>query len=391
MMSEVVEEVLPGQPFAILSGPNFAHEVAKGMPSATTLAAHSPALGKRLVSAIGLPTFRPYYTNDVMGAQMGGAIKNVLAIACGVVGGARLGENARAALITRGMAEILRLGEKLGARAETLMGLSGFGDLVLTCSSKASRNYSLGFALGEGIALKDILESRNSVTEGVHTAAALCDLAKKHKIEMPICQSVNKILNQGASVEDVVKELLARPFRDEKLAGFLEPFGEKGEKLAKIISTALESLADLVEDTSVDAAELSIDINFSRIEESFNGGRHGGSAVFSGFALEISVSTKTIDYDPGRATVINMEGSKVEFSSTQMIEGHKRGVFRKEARGLQDFPGYDPKLAEQTEKIIEFLKETRKYIEAFSKEENRDFRHQLKHALKDFSRYDVRS
>jgi len=220
LMSEVVEEVLPGQPFAILSGPNFAHEVAKGMPSATTLAAHSPALGKRLVSAIGLPTFRPYYTNDVMGAQMGGAIKNVLAIACGVVGGARLGENARAALITRGMAEILRLGEKLGARAETLMGLSGFGDLVLTCSSKASRNYSLGFALGEGIALKDILESRNSVTEGVHTAAALCDLAKKHKIEMPICQSVNKILNQGASVEDVVKELLARPFRDEKLAGF---------------------------------------------------------------------------------------------------------------------------------------------------------------------------
>ncbi|MEH6495687.1 MAG: NAD(P)H-dependent glycerol-3-phosphate dehydrogenase [Pseudomonas marincola] len=220
MMSEVVEETLPNQPYAILSGPNFAHEVAKGMPSATTLAAHSSELGKRLVSAIGLPTFRPYYTNDVIGAQMGGAIKNVLAIACGVVGGAQLGENARAALITRGMAEILRLGDKLGARAETLMGLSGFGDLVLTCSSSASRNYSLGFALGGGQSLKDILDSRNSVTEGVHTAAALCDLAEKHKIEMPICQSVDKILNHGASVDEVVKELLARPFRDEKLAGF---------------------------------------------------------------------------------------------------------------------------------------------------------------------------
>ncbi|MEH6404131.1 MAG: NAD(P)H-dependent glycerol-3-phosphate dehydrogenase [Sneathiella sp.] len=220
MMSEVVEEILPEQPYAILSGPNFAHEVAKGLPSATTLAASDKALGRSLVDAIGIPTFRPYFTDDVIGAQMGGAIKNVLAIACGVVVGAKLGENARAALITRGMAEILRLGERLGARAETLMGLSGFGDLVLTCSSTASRNFSLGNALGAGNRLEDFLKTRHSVTEGVHTAAAICELAAKHKIDMPICAAVNKILNEGASVTEVVEELLARPFRDEKLAGF---------------------------------------------------------------------------------------------------------------------------------------------------------------------------
>jgi glycerol-3-phosphate dehydrogenase (NAD(P)+) len=220
LMSEVFEQTLPGQPFAILSGPNFASEVAENLPSATTLASHDPVLGRTLVDIIGQNTFRPYFTNDVIGAQMGGAIKNVLAIACGIVTGARLGENARAALITRGMAEILRLGDKMGARAETLMGLSGFGDLVLTCSSSSSRNFSLGSALGEGKPLIDILGARISVTEGVHTASALKKLAQDHKIEMPICEAVNKILNEGASVTEVVKDLLARPFRDEKLAGF---------------------------------------------------------------------------------------------------------------------------------------------------------------------------
>ncbi len=220
MMSEIVEEILPGHPYGILSGPNFAHEVAINLPSATTLATHSSSWGSRIVEAVGLPTFRPYLTDDVIGAQMGGAIKNVLAIACGIVVGADLGENARAALITRGMAEILRLGEKLGGRAETLMGLSGLGDLVLTCSSSASRNFSLGEALGKGQDLKEILENRNAVTEGVHTAAALCQMADKHTIEMPICAAVNKILNEGASVSKVVEELLSRPFRNEKLAGF---------------------------------------------------------------------------------------------------------------------------------------------------------------------------
>ncbi|MFT6556397.1 NAD(P)H-dependent glycerol-3-phosphate dehydrogenase [Sneathiella sp.] len=220
MMSEVVTEIVPGQPFAILSGPNFAREVANNLPAATTLATSYKDWGPRLTKAIGQPTFRPYYTDDVVGAQMGGAIKNVLAIACGIVAGAQLGENARAALITRGMAEVLRLGEKLGGRAETLMGLSGLGDLVLTCSSSASRNFSLGEALGQGHSLESILGTRKSVTEGVHTAAALCKMADKHKIEMPICAAVNSILNEGAAVKDITQELLARPFRDEKLAGF---------------------------------------------------------------------------------------------------------------------------------------------------------------------------
>jgi len=220
MMSEVVEECLPGQPFGILSGPNFAREIALGLPAATTLAAPSSNLGQTLAEAIGGPAFRPYYTNDIIGAQMGGAVKNVLAIACGVVAGAKLGENARAALMTRGMAEILRLGDKLGARAETLMGLSGFGDLVLTCSSSASRNFSLGEALGKGERLEDILEGRTAVTEGVHTAAALSALATQHKIEMPICQAVDKLLNTAATVSEIVEELLSRPLRDEHLAGF---------------------------------------------------------------------------------------------------------------------------------------------------------------------------
>ncbi|MBO6827004.1 MAG: NAD(P)-dependent glycerol-3-phosphate dehydrogenase [Sneathiella sp.] len=220
MMSDIVLECLPDQPFGILSGPNFAHEIARGLPAATTLAASSKGLGKKLAEAIGTPTLRPYYTDDIVGAQLGGSVKNVLAIACGVVAGAKLGENARAALITRGMAEILRLGEKLGARAETLMGLSGFGDLVLTCSSSASRNFSLGEALGKGEQLQDILNGRIAVTEGVQTAAALNTLAGQHKIEMPICQAVDKLLHTSATVPEIVEELLSRPIRDEHLAGF---------------------------------------------------------------------------------------------------------------------------------------------------------------------------
>jgi glycerol-3-phosphate dehydrogenase (NAD(P)+) len=220
LMSEVIDEVAPDNPLAILSGPNFAKEVAMGLPAAATLAIKEKEIGEELVKAIGLPTFRPYLTNDVIGAQIGGAIKNVLAIACGVVSGGKLGENARAALITRGMAEILRLGEKLGARAETLMGLSGLGDLVLTCSSPASRNFSLGAALGQGDILGEILQQRTAVTEGVYTASAICRLAEKFNIEMPICCAVDEILNGGVAVSSAVEELLARPFRDERLAGF---------------------------------------------------------------------------------------------------------------------------------------------------------------------------
>ncbi len=220
LMSEVIREVTPDNPLAILSGPNFAREIAVGLPAAATLAISDREIGNKLVQAIGLPTFRPYLTDDIIGAQIGGAVKNVLAIACGVVFGGKLGENARAALITRGMAEILRLGEKLGARAETLMGLSGLGDLVLTCSSPASRNFSLGAALGQGDILGEILQQRTAVTEGVYTASAICRLAEKFNIEMPICFAVDEILNGGVAVSSAVEELLARPFRDERLAGF---------------------------------------------------------------------------------------------------------------------------------------------------------------------------
>ncbi|WP_373085999.1 NAD(P)H-dependent glycerol-3-phosphate dehydrogenase [Sneathiella sp.] len=220
MMSEVMADVIPENPLAILSGPNFAREIAMGLPAAATLACSDIETGRKLVDAIGLPAFRPYLTDDVIGAQIGGAVKNVLAIACGVVAGGRLGDNARAALITRGMAEILRFGEKRGARAETLMGLSGLGDLVLTCSSPASRNYSLGAALGQGDILGEILQQRHTVTEGVYTASAICMMAEKLNIEMPICHAVNEILNGGVAVSNAIEELLARPFRDEKLAGF---------------------------------------------------------------------------------------------------------------------------------------------------------------------------
>ncbi len=220
LLSQVVEEVRPDTRTAILSGPNFAREVALGQPSATTLAAADKETGDRIINAIGLPTFRPYFTDDMIGAQVGGAVKNVLAIASGIIAGANLGENARAALITRGMAEILRLGEKLRARAETLNGLSGFGDLVLCCASEQSRNYSLGSALGRGEKLNDILAARNSVTEGIYTAAALSKLATELQIDMPLCAAVDDIVNNDVDVATAVRKLLSRPFRDEKLAGF---------------------------------------------------------------------------------------------------------------------------------------------------------------------------
>jgi len=167
------------------------------------------------LQSIATKHFRLYLTDDVIGAQIGGAVKNVLAVACGIAAGCRMGENARAALITRGLVELTRLGAAMGARAETLMGLSGLGDLVLTCSSLQSRNMSLGMALGEGTILSDILAKRTSVTEGVFTAAAAKLLADKYKVEMPIVNAVDAVLNKGAALEDTIEALLARPFRAE--------------------------------------------------------------------------------------------------------------------------------------------------------------------------------
>jgi glycerol-3-phosphate dehydrogenase (NAD(P)+) len=214
--STLLKETLPDNPLAVLSGPTFAAEVARGLPTAITLACEDAELGAKLVNAIGSRSFRPYLSEDLIGAQVGGAIKNVLAIACGIAAGSKLGENARAALITRGLAEMRRLGLALGAKDETLMGLSGLGDLVLTCGSLQSRNMSLGFALGEGKTLDAILGSRKSVAEGVWTASAATRLAEKHKVEMPIASAVDAILNRSASVEATIASLLARPWKAER-------------------------------------------------------------------------------------------------------------------------------------------------------------------------------
>ena len=209
-MSEVLGEALPANPVAILSGPTFAGEVARGQPAAVTLACRDRALAEALAAALATPAFRPYHSDDVAGAEIGGAVKNVLAIACGIVEGRGLGENARAALITRGLAEMTRLARARGGRAETMMGLAGLGDLALTCASPTSRNYSHGVALGAGRAPDEA-----AVVEGVATSAALARLARRHGVEMPIAQAVEAILHRGADIDAVIAGLLARPRRAE--------------------------------------------------------------------------------------------------------------------------------------------------------------------------------
>ena len=215
LMTEVVAAVLPGRPAAVLSGPTFAAEVARGLPTAVTLAASDAALGRRLAAAIGGARFRPYLSDDPIGAEIGGAVKNVLAVACGIVVGRRLGDNARAALVTRGLAEMIRLAVARGGRAETLMGLSGLGDLTLTCNGIQSRNLSVGIALGEGRRLAELLAERRSVAEGVFSAAAVVALAGRLGVDMPIAAAVDAILNRGADIDETIAGLLARPFRDE--------------------------------------------------------------------------------------------------------------------------------------------------------------------------------
>ncbi|MEO5335292.1 MAG: NAD(P)-dependent glycerol-3-phosphate dehydrogenase [Magnetospirillum sp. WYHS-4] len=211
LMSEAVAAVLPQAPLAVLSGPSFAAEVAHGLPTAVTLASSDLALARTLAAALGSAPFRVYASDDMVGAELGGAVKNVLAIGCGIVEGRGLGDNARAALITRGLAEIIRLGDTLGAKASTFMGLSGLGDLVLTCNAMQSRNFSLGVALGEGRSLGEVLGERKSVAEGVYTAASVMALAGRHGVDMPICRAVDAVLNGGAGVEETIAGLLARP------------------------------------------------------------------------------------------------------------------------------------------------------------------------------------
>lgn len=215
LMSEVAAEILPASPSAVLSGPTFAAEVARELPTAVTIASSDAPLGHAFIEALGSSRFRPYLSHDPVGAEIGGAVKNVLAIACGIVAGRSLGDNARASLITRGLAEMIRLGVAKGGRAETFRGLSGLGDLVLTCSSAQSRNYGLGLALGRGLPLEAVLRGSRSVVEGVTTAASVARLAARLAIEMPIGAGVDALLHGGQSVSAVIDLLLRRPYRAE--------------------------------------------------------------------------------------------------------------------------------------------------------------------------------
>ncbi|VAW00139.1 Glycerol-3-phosphate dehydrogenase [NAD(P)+] [hydrothermal vent metagenome] len=216
LMTQVLAETLPQAIPAVLSGPSFAVDVAAGLPAAVTLACKDVALGQKLMLAIGTPAFRPYLANDLIGAEIGGAVKNVLAIACGIVLGKELGQSAHAALITRGFAEMTRLGLVLGASAETLRGLCGLGDLVLTCSSPTSRNMSCGLALGQGTPLQEILSGRLAVTEGVASAPAMVQLAHTHNVEMPITEAVAAIIAGKLDVDTAITALLSRPLRAEQ-------------------------------------------------------------------------------------------------------------------------------------------------------------------------------
>ena len=215
LMAEVSAAAAADAPLAVLSGPSFAAEAARGLPTAVTLAAATEAQAAALAERIARPTFRPYASDDIVGAEIGGAVKNVLAIACGVVIGAGLGENARAAVIARGFAEMTRFGVARGGRPETLAGLSGLGDLVLTCGSTQSRNMSLGIALGQGQSAEQALAGKLSIAEGAMTAPVLQEAADAAGVEMPIARAVADLLAGRASVAEVTDRLLSRPLKPE--------------------------------------------------------------------------------------------------------------------------------------------------------------------------------
>ncbi|MCB9983924.1 MAG: NAD(P)-dependent glycerol-3-phosphate dehydrogenase [Rhodospirillales bacterium] len=213
LLSEVCKQIIPDTKIAVLTGPTFASEIAAGLPAAATIGVSDDQTGKTLQDALGVKGFRPYVSDDIIGVQIGGALKNVIAIACGVVYGRKLGESARAALLTRGVAEIARLAKAMGAKEDTLMGLCGIGDLMLTASSMQSRNFSLGAALGEGKTMQEILSQRNAVTEGVHTARAALNLAEKYGVEMPITQTVYQCLHEDLPVDQAIENMLTRPLK----------------------------------------------------------------------------------------------------------------------------------------------------------------------------------
>ena len=215
LLADVMREVVPEATLAALSGPSFAIEVARGLPAALTVASTNESIGEAIALSLAATNMRLYWTDDMIGVQLGGAIKNVLAIAAGIVEGRELGSNAHAALVTRGFAEMNRFARALGARPETMAGLAGLGDLLLTCGSPKSRNMSLGVQLGEGRPLADIIASRRAVTEGVYTAAAMVRLADRHGVDVPIARAVNAIVEGRISVDDAIQDLMARPPKAE--------------------------------------------------------------------------------------------------------------------------------------------------------------------------------
>ncbi len=215
LMSQVINEVWPSAIPAVLSGPSFAADVANGLPTAVTLACENEVIGKQWLETIGCPHFRPYLSDDLVGAELGGAVKNVLAIACGIVEGKGLGESARAALMARGFAEFQRLGVALGAQPQTMAGLSGLGDLILTCSSRQSRNMSLGLEIGQGRLVSDVLRERKTVSEGAATAEPVMKLARANGVEMPICSAIADIVAESTDVDSAMQALLTRPLREE--------------------------------------------------------------------------------------------------------------------------------------------------------------------------------
>ena len=215
LLTDVLAEVWPDARPAVLSGPSFARDVAVGLPTAVTLAARDAGLGARWMATVGAPHFRPYLSDDLVGAELGGAVKNVLAIAAGAVEGRGLGDSARAALIARGFAEFQRLGVALGAKPETMAGLSGLGDLILTATSRQSRNMSLGVELGRGRNIDEILAERRAVTEGVATAPAVVAMARRAGVDMPICTAVADLVSGARGLDEIIAALLARPLKAE--------------------------------------------------------------------------------------------------------------------------------------------------------------------------------
>ncbi|HEY4585194.1 MAG TPA: NAD(P)H-dependent glycerol-3-phosphate dehydrogenase, partial [Brevundimonas sp.] len=211
-----LEETIPHAITAVLSGPSFAGEVARGLPSAVTLACADIDMAEKLAGALSGPVFRPYYAEDIIGAETGGALKNVLAIACGIVEGREMGRSAHAAVITRGFAEIVRVTEALGGKAETVTGLCGLGDLVLTCSSPQSRNMSLGLALGQGLSVEQALAGKRSVAEGYESAPAVRELTRKLGVDTPICEATAAVLAGELTVDQAIESLMSRPLKPER-------------------------------------------------------------------------------------------------------------------------------------------------------------------------------